>query len=142
MKVFFITILSLLTTVASAQNIEYIDPEFDPCTRVQGMVILNKDNYPYWVAQPGDIEDLLQCYAIMKNYMLVASESDLQQVLSNLGGRVRVFDEDQDFQEFLNQQQGFQPQITPSVPEPQQPQGFKTINPYVQSEIVNGLWVK
>lgn len=143
MKLLFITIFSLFSTVAAAQTPAYIDPEFDPCTRVQALVMLNKDNFPYWAAEPSHPEDILACYSIMKSFAQYASESEVQELQDAFEGRIRIFNTDNDFQDYLSQQ-GLQspPQVTlPEKPESQN-QGFKTINPYVQTEIINGLWVK
>ena len=139
MKMFFITILSLLTTAAAAQD-GYIDPEFDPCLRIQGFALLNRDNHPYWAAEPSDPEDVLACYSVMRRYAQVATESQLLELQNNLGDRVRIFNTDEEFQQYLSEQ-NFQPQMTPPDEQLDIP-GFTTFNPFFQTEIYNGLWLE
>lgn len=143
MKTIFITIFSLLTTVAAAQTTEYIDPEFDPCTRVDALVMLNKDNYPYWAAEPSNPEDVLACYSIMRSFAQYATESEIIELQNSFGGRIRIFSNDYDFKEYLGQQGLPQPSPLPeSKAQTPQNRDLGTLNPYVQTEIINGLWVK
>ena len=132
------TVIALITAFfVIPAHAESSELNFEPCTRVVSLAVLNKDNYPYWVQSPIQQTDVVICYNSVKTFVSQATDGEIAELETFFEGRIRVFSEDSDFKRFLDSQPEFQNgAVGQSITFQSQ---VKTINPYIQPVLFTGL---
>lgn len=74
MKTIFAITISLLSSIAFAT-----EAEFTACDDVQAMVVLAKDNMPYWAHQSAGKANVQSCYEAVKVLINEGTDADIAQ---------------------------------------------------------------
>lgn len=113
MKSLLISLIAIFTIHAHAHHTENHElPSFESCERVS-MAFLNKRNQPYWVPQSvNNTLDIQSCYKDLQVFAQKATPKMINVFESEFQGQIRIFDNDEDFANFINEND---PSFTPEA---------------------------
>jgi hypothetical protein len=74
---------------------------FSECEEVEQMAVLAKDNTPFWSKEKVAHMYAKSCYEDIKEFIVVASEEDIQQFNEEYQDQIVIFSNDADFARFV-----------------------------------------
>lgn len=113
MKNFFLVLLGLQIFALPAHA--DITAEIAACNSIS-MALLAKDNYPYWANDAAPSHSVKKCYALLKDAALNASPSQLENLNSQLHIKTRIFFNDSEFAQFINEHRPSQAKFIVTLP--------------------------
>ena len=137
MKMFSFIVSLLAVTITHAEPTDLTEVDFEPCTRILSLAILNKDNSPYWAQQPSEAADVIACYNSVRTFSKDASEDEIANLENAFGGRIRIFHSDADFGQYL-EDVGFEADVTVEESEVVSTQ-FPSFTPYSQTTLFRSV---